>query len=326
MAAKDVATLPDSDHVRIPLWRPRLAIATLLLPLPLLLLSTGAGAATTLTATTLLIAPEYRLPSLLDVPAIVPDRPKVRLAIVIDDVGYNLERAERILALPKELTLGMLPFAPHTLEIAGRAARSGRELILHQPMEPLTHADEEPGTLELDMTPERFDAELAASLARLPQVRGVNNHTGSLLTAHREPMERLMQEIARRGLYFLDSRTTPDSVAETTARDLAVPAIRRDVFLDHVQSDAFLAGEFERSLAIARRQGYAVIIAHPHEITLNFLEKHLARLPADVSLTTLGALLPRRTGASAVRRLPDPDRRALARLENPAFRSRSPGP
>ncbi|MGE3463954.1 MAG: divergent polysaccharide deacetylase family protein, partial [Pseudomonadales bacterium] len=207
----------------------------------------AAVAATTLTASTLLLAPEYRLPPLGELPS-------VRLAIVIDDVGYNLSRAERILALPRELTLGLLPYAPHTLEIAERAASSGRELILHQPMEPLAGAEHEPGTLELGMSSERFAAELAASLARLPQVSGVNNHTGSLLTAHREPMEWLMRGIARHGLYFLDSRTTPDSVAESTARELAVPTITRDVFLDHVQSEDFLAGEFERSIAIARRK------------------------------------------------------------------------
>lgn len=306
--------MPDSAPVGIPLRRSGPVLATLLLSLSLLHPG-AAGAATTLTATTLLLAPEYRLPSLTDVMAPVTSAPSARLAIVIDDVGYNLSRAERILALPSELTLGVLPFAPHTLEIAERAARSGRELILHQPMEPLEAAEQEPGTLELGMTSERFAALLDTSLARLPQVSGVNNHTGSLLTAHREPMEWLMRGIARHGLYFLDSRTTPDSVAETTARELAVPAIKRDVFLDHVQSEAFLAREFERSIDIARRRGYAVIIAHPHDITLDFLERALSRLPPDVSLATLGAL---------VRPPPDPDRRALALLGNPGSRSRSP--
>jgi len=115
-------------------------------------------------------------------------------------------------------------------------------------------------------------------------------------------------DIAARGLYFLDSRTTADSVAETTAREHAVPTIHRDVFLDHVRTEAFLTEAFERSLEIARHRGYAVVIAHPHDITLDFLEKHLAQLPTDVTLTTLGALVSRP--------LPAVDRRVLARLEN----------
>lgn len=227
--------------------------------------------------------------------AFVPERRNVheqpRLAIVIDDVGYSLHRAERILALPVELTLGVLPYAPYTQQIAERAYREGREVILHQPMEPVTSDRMEPGTLELDMSAERFDEQFAASLARLPNVTGVNNHTGSLLTAHRLPMEWLMAGIAQRGLYFLDSRTTPHTVAETTARELDVPTIHRDVFLDHVRSEAFLEAAFERSIAIARRRGHAVVIAHPYSITVNFLERKLTDLPGDVTLTTLSELV-----------------------------------
>jgi len=209
----------------------------------------------------------------------------------MDDVGYNLIRAERILELPVELTLGMLPFAPHAQLIAQRAHDSGREIILHQPMEPVAARRLEPGTLELSMSVEHFDDQFAESLARLPQVTGVNNHTGSLLTAHRMPMEWLMANISRRGLYFLDSRTTPHTVAESTAREWLVPTIRRDVFLDHVRSEEFLEAAFRRSLEIARHKGHAVVIAHPYPITLAFLEQRLTELPEDITLTTLSELV-----------------------------------
>ncbi len=209
--------------------------------------------------------------------------------------------------MPKALTLGLLPYAPHTIEIAERAHAAGREIILHQPMEPVAAERLEPGTLELDMTPERFQAQLDAALARLPNVTGVNNHTGSLLTAHRLPMEQLMAGIARRGLYFLDSRTTPHTVAESTARDNDVPTIRRDVFLDHVRTEAHLEAAFDRSLAIARERGQAVVIAHPYPITVAFLKAKLAALPEDVVLTTLSDLVapeppvnPARRGAIAL--------------------------
>ncbi len=314
--------MPDSASVGISHRRSSLGLATVLISL--LLPIANADAATTLTATTLLIAPEYRLLPADRMPPALARQPRAELVIVIDDIGYNLDRGRRILALPRALTLGLLPYAPHAKELAERAALTGHEIILHQPMEPLDHHDMEPGTLELDMSAERFDAQFAASLARLPRVSGVNNHTGSLLTAHRQPMEWLMAGIAQRGLYFLDSRTTPDSVAETTARAFAVPTVRRDVFLDHVQSGDFLRHEFDRGLAIARRKGHAVIIAHPHAITLDFLETQLARLPADVRLISLGALVARRAEQSGIRPVPDPDRRAVALLGSRASPSRSP--
>ncbi len=245
----------------------------------------------------------------------------VRIAIVIDDVGYSLARAEEIMALPRELTLGMLPYAPHALEIAERAHASGREIILHQPMEPVAARRLEPGTLALDMTPDAFTAQFEAALERLPNVTGVNNHTGSLLTAHRLPMEQLMTGIARRGLFFLDSRTTPHTVAESTARALDVPTIRRDVFLDHIPSESHLAKAFEQSLAIARKRGQAVVIAHPYPITVSFLERTLAALPEDVKLSTLSDLV----------EAPRARREAISRpggivlLGNPASPHISPG-
>ncbi len=243
-----------------------------------------------------------------------PNEP--RLAIVIDDVGYNLSRAEEIMDLPVELTLGMLPYAPFAQQIAERAHSHGREVILHQPMEPVTAHRLEPGTLELKMTAERFHRQFADSLARLPNITGVNNHTGSLLTAHRLPMEWLMAGIARRGLYFLDSRTTPHTVAETTARELDVPTIRRDVFLDHVRTEQFLEVAFDRSLAIARKRGQAVVIAHPYPITVDFLQRKLAELPADVTLATLSELVEPAV-VSRPERLKRLDRGAIALLGSP---------
>jgi polysaccharide deacetylase 2 family uncharacterized protein YibQ len=229
------------------------------------------------------------------------------LAIVMDDVGYSLHRGERILALPREVTLGMLPYAPHARIIAERAHASGREVILHQPMEALVARRAEPGTLEAGMSADRFDRQFEASLARLPQVIGVNNHTGSLLTARRVPMEWLMSNIAARGLFFLDSRTTPHTVAEVTARDWSVPTLRRDVFLDHVRTDSFLAASLAQGIAIARKKGHAVIIAHPYPITLAFLEERLTALPPDIELAALSSLV-RPTG-----------RTTLALLGNPGF-------
>ena len=139
--------------------------------------------------------------------------------IVVDDVGYNLERAERLLNLPGKLTLGLLPFAPHSPAIAKRAKLEGKEIILHQLMESIAarQVPAEPGTLTMKMSAANFNQHFSEALAAVPFAVGVNNHSGSLLTQHRVPMDRLMQTIAARGMFFLDSRTTPKTVALATA-------------------------------------------------------------------------------------------------------------
>lgn len=239
-----------------------------------------------------------------------------QLVLVVDDVGYHLERGQRLIDLPGKITLGMLPFAPHTPELARLASKHNQEIILHQPMEPVasTHARRERGMLTLAMSPQHFDDQFDSALARVPQAIGVNNHTGSLLTAHHQPMNQLMGNIQRRGLLFLDSRTTPRTVAESTARAWRVPTLRRDVFLDHDPSKEAIAAAFAQALRIARHRGRAVVIAHPYENTVRFLESALPMLPEDVQLTTLMEL------AHQQRQVRGFDRTSLARLENPESR------
>lgn len=227
-----------------------------------------------------------------------------RLAIVVDDLGYSVERAERVFALPASVTLGLLPFAPATAEIARRARQSGHEVILHQPMEPLPANRERPipGTLTVGMSEAGFLAHMDAALAAIPGVVGLNNHTGSRLTQDPSAMELLMRYLAGRNLLFLDSRTTPATVAYGMAREARIPALQRDVFLDHVRDGNAITAEFDRALGIARRQGYAIIIAHPHTTSLNFLSQALGRLPEDVRISSLSELAGRGHPAALVRR------------------------
>lgn len=261
------------------------------------------------------------------------------LVIVMDDLGYNLQRAERVLALPGAVVLGLLPFAPNSAAIARRAAETGHETLLHQPMEPLRGPAVRamPGTLTLDMSAERFEAEIEAAFRAVPGIIGVNNHTGSRLTQDPESMRRLMRHLAARDLLFLDSRTTAATVAYSMAREARVPALQRDVFLDHEPHPQAIAAAFQRALTIARQQGHAVIIAHPHDTSLTFLEDALARLPSGFELVALRELARRShlealaapatlLGPTAVSRrgaLLDPA--TLARRENPATPHRSPG-
>jgi polysaccharide deacetylase 2 family uncharacterized protein YibQ len=247
-------------------------------------------------------------------PLLISSSHAADLAIVFDDVGYSLERSDRVIALPGPLTLAVLPFAPNAAEAARRAVNAGKEVILHQPMEPNPghHLPELDGTLTLDMAPERFSTLLAAAFKAVPNAIGVNNHAGSLLTQHTEPMNLLMQQIDARGLFFLDSRTTHKTVALSVARKWRVPSIQRDVFLDHVKSRRAVDYEFQRAIAIARDKGYAVIIAHPYPVSLNYLEDELRDLPDDLHLIGVSELVrPRRSITLARRESPESPRISL---------------
>ena len=219
------------------------------------------------------------------------------LAVVIDDVGYNKVRGLRAINLPGDITIAVLPFAPHTQTLVKHAARRGKDIIIHQPMEPhpSPHALEEDGTLTLEMSQSEFAATVSTALQAVPTRVGLSNHTGSLLTAERIPMQRLMTQLNENGLFFLDSRTTPQTVAMRVAREHGVPALRRDVFLDHERNSMAIHKAFEKALRIARRRGHAVIIGHPYGISLDYLERRLADLPADIRLVSAAYLARRET-------------------------------
>ncbi|MBU2098859.1 MAG: divergent polysaccharide deacetylase family protein [Gammaproteobacteria bacterium] len=133
---------------------------------------------------------------------------------------------------------------------------------------------------------------LQSALADIPHIQGVNNHTGSELTAVAQPMQWLMQELKERGLYFVDSVTTSASVAAATAEQYQVPSLRRHVFLDNIQTAEAIDFEFKRALALARKQGFAVAIAHPYTETLAYLEAALPLLAEDnIKLISASAMI-----------------------------------
>lgn len=220
------------------------------------------------------------------------ERAEVRLAVVIDDVGYHDRLDQRIVAWPYPITLAVLPYAPQAWGIARAAQESGKEVILHQPMQPHEPGTRrEPGNLTTEMSWGEFETTLRQNLQTVPTPVGLNNHTGSRLTEDPRSMHRLMQHLRQHGLYFLDSRTTPNTVAEAIAMEWGVPTARRDVFLDHIRTPAALAHEFRRALALAERNGQAILIAHPNPLSVNYLDRALAELPDHVRLVTVSELV-----------------------------------
>lgn len=201
------------------------------------------------------------------------------LLLILDDLGNNKVLGERALALPAPINLAFLPHTPQAKEQAEQAFKLGHGVMLHAPMESAHHNDLGPGGLHPDMNEQAFKSSLAQSLAAIPHVQGVNNHMGSFLTTQPQPMRWVMETLETEGLFFVDSLTSAQSVGFQTARKAGIPSLRRDVFLDNDTNDQALLMQYQEALKKAKQRGYAVLIGHPYPNTLDFLAKHLPKLP-----------------------------------------------
>lgn len=201
------------------------------------------------------------------------------ITIIIDDLGYHPRIAEQLLALPEQVTLAILPHTPSGAALAQQAQHSGHEIMLHLPMESSIGMDPGPGTLSARMSADQFSRTVRKNLDAVPNIVGVNNHMGSLLTSRRDAMDLVMRELADRGsLFFVDSRTSVVTVAEDTARQFGIPSTRRDVFLDNERSQAAINARFDELLEKASQRGHAVAIGHPYPETLTVLQRRLPSL------------------------------------------------
>lgn len=220
--------------------------------------------------------------------------PRPRIAIIIDDLGYERAAGERAIALPGPLAYAVLPGAPRSGQLAEQAHARGKEVLLHLPLQAQKDSEPaEPMSLTLDMSQQQFHSSLSEYIAAVPHISGINTHRGSLLTMHPGHMSWLMDAIVERGdLFFVDSYTTAQSVALLMAQESGVPSMRRDVFLDPDRSPETVAREFERLKMVARQQGFAVGIGHPYSATLDFLVIALPLLEAEgFELVGIGDLI-----------------------------------
>ena len=200
------------------------------------------------------------------------------VAIVIDDMGLDRRRGDRITALPGPLTLSFLTYAEGLNAQADAAREAGHEVLAHVPMEPEGNADPGPGALVLGATPTDIRNRLDAYLNDWSGYVGINNHMGSRLTADRASMDVVMAELQTRGLLWLDSRTGTGTVAEEAAAALAVPHIGRDVFLDNEDDRSAIDKQLRKVEDLARSRGYAVAIGHPRDLTIHALAAWLPAL------------------------------------------------
>lgn len=224
----------------------------------------------------------------------VPNQPV--MAIVIDDIGDNRKRGMAAIDLPGAITYAFLPHTPHAFELAQTAHLLGKEVILHAPMENKAGLRLGPGALTHKQSSSQLQQTLSADLDVIPHVVGMNNHMGSSLTENKQKMRDVMSVVKARGLFYLDSMTTADTVAWKVAHAHDIPYLVRDVFLDNRQNRQYIHKQFKQALSLAVTQGHAVVIGHPYPETVAYLAEALPILKhLGVRLVTTSQLLKVRT-------------------------------
>lgn len=228
----------------------------------------------------------FRQPQLPTAQPVQPSTIIPRLAIVIDDFGNsNNAIVQGFLALDLSITISVIPGHDYSRWVAQQAKSAGKEVIVHMPMEPEGDAyqgGEDNYILRTNLSEAEILKRIDRALAELPEASGLNNHMGSRFTADARLMSLVMHSLKRKGIYFIDSLTSPRSVAYETARANGVPAGLRTVFLDNIRDKSEIKAQFDKAVAIAKRSGKALVIGHVHPETLEVLQ---ALQPQDIAIT-----------------------------------------
>lgn len=215
-----------------------------------------------------------------------------RIAIIIDDMGLNL-RSRLVEILPAPLTLAYLPYAQNLPEQTARAKARGHELMVHLPMEAMnSDLDGGPHVLRVSQSSLELTETLSWGLSQFGGYSGVNNHMGSRLTSDARAMQTVIKDLKKRGLFFIDSRTIGSTVVADVARRNGLPYAERDIFLDHKITPEFIHDALDKLEFLARTQGYAIAIGHPHQETIEALKVWLPTLKnKGLTLVPVSALL-----------------------------------
>lgn len=222
------------------------------------------------------------------------------IAIVLDDVGVNKSHAEQAIALPPEITLSFMTYANHVDDMAKRARAKGHELMVHVPMEPLSNEiDPGPKALRVGYTEAEILERLRWGLGQFDGYVGINNHMGSRFTQDERGMRVVIEELRRRNLLFLDSKTISTSVGDRLAAQLGVAHVSRDVFLDDDMSSEAVLRQLALAERVARENGQAIAIGHPHPATIAAIKAWLPRAKAEgFIIAPLSTVAKLRLGAS----------------------------
>jgi len=214
------------------------------------------------------------------------------LAIIIDDIGYNKYLEKNLIETSFPLTLAFLPHGLFTEEEMHEAKNKGKEILLHQPMQPISKSTNPGfGALYLNMTSVEIEHVFNNNLKEVYLATGVNNHMGSAFTSDKKQMKVFLELVREKGLFFIDSMTHPDSVAYNTAVEMAIPSLKRDIFLDYTINKQEIKKSLYAAVKLAQKNGKAIAIGHPHPETIEVLMQELDEADKMTNLVFVSDLL-----------------------------------
>ena len=214
-------------------------------------------------------------------PKVVKKKVGPRVAIIIDDMGSSKRRARELINLDAPITLSFFPLSRNSRKLAQEASEKGKEVILHMPMEPHGFPEINPGkgALLMSMADGELHRQIHENLEAIPFIKGVNNHMGSRFMEDDQRVSILIEELKGRNLFFLDSRTTPKTVGYRIAKKMGIKTEQRDVFLDNNSYDEAEIRKNILALAkIAKTEGKAIGIGHPHPATIKSIREMIPKL------------------------------------------------
>jgi polysaccharide deacetylase 2 family uncharacterized protein YibQ len=210
--------------------------------------------------------------------------PRGKIAIVLDDWGYNLNNLHFIEDIDYPLTISVLPNLVYSQTVAQKVKEKGKELILHLPLEPQggkEYIGLEKDTITTKMTEVQINRIIRRALDSLSGIRGVSNHMGSKATKHAITMEVIFRELKKRDLDFLDSLVSPNSVCSDIAKNVGIKFSQRDIFLDNQDDPDYIKIQIEELKQRSLQQGYAVGVGHDRKTTLLVLKKMMPQIEKE---------------------------------------------
>lgn len=219
---------------------------------------------------------------------------KRKIAIIIDDIGYDLWPVQEIISMTVPITLAILPHCPYSTESAERAYRAGKEILLHLPMEPSNYPEKNPGegALFISMSDGDICHQLDANFKSVPHVSGVNNHMGSRFMEDEKKLEVVLKILRGKKLFFVDSYTTKNTKGQEVARKVGVPFAGRDVFIDNNSSFVDTMEILEKMIDKRGNWQTLIIIGHTYKSTIQALKKAIPLFEASgIEIVSLSELM-----------------------------------
>ncbi|MGG4414299.1 divergent polysaccharide deacetylase family protein [Brevibacillus agri] len=223
-------------------------------------------------------------------------KPKHLVAFVIDDFGNNMAGTEEMLNLPVPLTVAVMPFMPSTKQDAELAHKKGHDVFVHMPMEPVKGKRSwlGPGAITTDLSDEEIRQRVEKAIDDVPHAIGMNNHMGSKVTADERIMRIIMSVVKKRGLIYLDSKTTDKSVAGKIAEEMGVPHAENRIFLDDVYSVPHITKQMEKICKLIGNHPLCIAIGHvgpPGKKTASVLRQYIPRIQKEAEFVTISQLI-----------------------------------